>query len=120
MSAAIDRLNPKQPKHVAIVASRAMDNSLSNAPGLVFAKELSTWFVVNRNCEPIIRIEGKSELAWYFVCLECGTAAMRVAADSFLAVETNEAVHNVCPGARWEGHLARSNARKLIWSSISH
>ena len=78
MSAAIDRLNPKQPKHVAIVASRAMDNSLSNTPGLVFVKELSTWFVVNGNCEPIIRIEGKSELVWYFVCLECGTAAMRV------------------------------------------
>ena len=71
MSAAIDILNPEQPKHVAIVALRAMDNSLSNAPGLVFVKELSTWFIVNRKCEPIIRIEGTSELSWYLGCLEC-------------------------------------------------
>jgi hypothetical protein len=49
-----------------------MDHWLNNAPGLIFSKELSTWFVMNRNCEPIIRIEGESELAWYFVCVEGG------------------------------------------------
>ena len=49
-----------------------MDHWLNNAPGLVFLKELSTWFIVNRNCEPVIWIDGESELAWYFACVECG------------------------------------------------
>jgi len=49
-----------------------MGHWLKNPPGLVFVRELSTWLVVNHKCEPIICIEGESELAWYFACLECG------------------------------------------------
>jgi hypothetical protein len=55
-----------------IVMRRAMDHWLNNAPGLIFSKELSTWFIMNRNCEPVIWIEGESELAWYFACVQCG------------------------------------------------
>ena len=50
-----------------------MDRWLSNAPALVFVKDLSTWFIVNNNCEPVITwTEDDSELAWFFACLECG------------------------------------------------
>jgi hypothetical protein len=49
-----------------------MDHWLNNAPGLIFLKELSTWFILNHKCEPVIWIEGESELAWYFACVECG------------------------------------------------
>jgi hypothetical protein len=35
-------------------------------------KELSTWFILNHKCEPVIWIEGGSELGWYFACVECG------------------------------------------------
>ena len=49
-----------------------MDHWLNNAPGLIFLKELSTWFILNHKCEPIIWIEGESELAWYFACVERG------------------------------------------------
>jgi len=49
-----------------------MDHWLNNAPGLIFLKELSTWFILNHKCEPVIWIEGGSELAWYFACVECG------------------------------------------------
>jgi hypothetical protein len=50
----------------------AMDHWLNNAPGLIFLKELSTWFILNHKCEPVIWIEGESELAWYFAYVECG------------------------------------------------
>ena len=49
-----------------------MDHWLNNAPGLIFLKELSTWFILNHKCEPVIWIEGGSELGWYFACVECG------------------------------------------------
>jgi hypothetical protein len=49
----------------------AMDHWL-NKPGLIFLKELSTWFILNHKCEPVIWIEGESELGWYFACVECG------------------------------------------------
>jgi len=48
-----------------------MDHWL-NKPGLIFLKELSTWFILNHKCEPVIWIEGGSELGWYFACVECG------------------------------------------------
>ena len=48
-----------------------MDHWL-NKPGLIFLKELSTWFILNHKCEPVIWIEGESELGWYFACVECG------------------------------------------------
>ena len=50
----------------------AMDHWLNNAPGLIFLKELSTWFILNHKCEPVIWIEGESELGWYFACVEYG------------------------------------------------
>jgi len=31
-----------------------MDHWLNNAPGLIFLKELSTWFILNHECESII------------------------------------------------------------------
>ena len=46
-----------------------MDHWLNNAPGLIFLKELSTWFILNHKCEPVIWIEGESELGWYFGCV---------------------------------------------------
>ena len=49
-----------------------MDHWLNNAPGLIFLKELSTRFILNHKCEPVIWIEGESELAWYFAYVESG------------------------------------------------
>ena len=43
-----------------------MDRWLKNAPALVFVKDLSTWFVINNKCAPIMWIDGNAELAWVF------------------------------------------------------
>jgi hypothetical protein len=47
-----------------------MDRWLNTAPALILVKDLSIWFLVNNQCEPILWTEDTSELAWYLACLD--------------------------------------------------
>jgi hypothetical protein len=47
-----------------------MDRWLNNTPALVLVKDLSIWFLVNNQCEPILWTEDTTELAWYLACLD--------------------------------------------------
>ena len=46
-----------------------MDSWLSNAPALAFVKDLSSWLVVNKKCEPVIWIDEATELDWFFTSI---------------------------------------------------
>ena len=47
-----------------------MDRWLNNTPALILVKDLSIWFLVNNQCEPILWTEDNSELAWYLAWLD--------------------------------------------------
>jgi hypothetical protein len=48
-----------------------MDRWLNNAPALVCVKDISTWLVLNNNCEPIMWTVDNSEVTFYLACLDC-------------------------------------------------
>jgi hypothetical protein len=43
-----------------------MEKSLTETPGFIYAKELSTVFVVNKHGEPIVFTEDRAEMEWLF------------------------------------------------------
>ena len=63
-----------------------VDSSLSNAPALVFVKDLSSWLVVNKKSEPVVWIDETTELDWFFSSIlelgDSGTPKLRVIKNS--------------------------------------
>jgi hypothetical protein len=55
-------------RHIFTEESK-VDSWLNNASAMVFVKDLSSWLVVNKKCEPVIWIDQATELDWFFTSI---------------------------------------------------